>query len=67
MFRSSQVHGLAAVVRPQHAETTDKLIANGLAEDELIDAAELLPARLVFNADGDDALAGGDGDKVLIP
>jgi len=77
MFHSSYVHRLTALTRFQNAETTDNLIADGLAEGDLIDAAEFLPARLVFNTDGDEAevllagpgndtLAGGDADNMLL-
>ena len=59
MFHSSQIHELGSPVRMQTAETTDEVTANGLAGDDVIEASELLAARLVFDADD-------DGDNVLI-
>ena len=64
-----EVSGLAAVVAIRGAEATDKLLARGLAGDDVIDAALLGAASLLFTAeggDGADILLGGDGNDNLL-
>lgn len=65
---TAQVFGLSAQVSIEHAETGDRLVINGLAGDDVIDASSV-PAGsigLVLNGgDGDDILLGGAGGSSL--
>jgi len=58
------VSGLAAQVTIDHAETTDKLVVNGLGGNDFINATGLPAAAITLTLDGgagDDTLAGGFG------
>src|SRR5262249_51053246 len=58
------VSGLAAQVTIDHAETTDKLVVNGLGGNDFINATGLPAAAMTLTLDGgagDDTLAGGAG------
>lgn len=64
-----EVSGLASLVNIRGAEATDKLLARGLAGDDVIDAALLGAASLLFTAeggDGADILLGGNGNDNLL-
>jgi Ca2+-binding RTX toxin-like protein len=61
------VSGLAAAVTISGFEATDRIVINGLAGDDVIEASGLGTAML-FTADGgdgDDILIGGDGADTL--
>jgi Ca2+-binding RTX toxin-like protein len=75
----AQVHGLAAFVRITGSEAAnDRLTLNLLAEDDVMDASNLLVGAIQLSADagdgddvlvgsgGPDILSGGAGDDVLI-
>jgi Ca2+-binding RTX toxin-like protein len=63
-----KVTGLTAEVQILGFESTDKLVINSLAGDDVVDASNL-DVGIVFHADGgndDDVLIGGDGADTLI-
>lgn len=64
-----EISGLRALVSIRGAEATDKLLARGLAGDDVLDAALLGAASLLYSADGGDGqdiLLGGEGDDTLL-
>lgn len=64
-----EISGLRALVTIRGAEAADRLLARGLAGDDVIDAALLGAASLLFTADGgdgNDILMGGNGDDTLL-
>ena len=63
------VSGLAAEVRIQHPEPSDKLDVNGLGGNDAISAAALAADAIALTLDGgagDDRIAGGRGIEVLL-
>jgi Ca2+-binding RTX toxin-like protein len=61
------VTGLAAAVTIHGFEAQDRLVIQGLAGDDVVDASGLVPGILltVAGGDGDDVLIGGDGGDTL--
>jgi Ca2+-binding RTX toxin-like protein len=71
------VSGLAAEMQISGFEATDRIVINGLAGDDVVEASGLGTAMqltanggdgddVLIGSDGNDVLSGGDGDDVLI-